>query len=45
MISNDVTLLMQQAFDKFDVSFCESVDKSLLVHGDLNVWNILYNKI
>lgn len=44
LISNDVTVLMQQAFNKFDVIFCESVDKPALVHGDLNVWNILCDK-
>ena len=44
LVSNDVSLLMRQAFDKFDVTFFEPVDKPSLVHGDLNVWNILCDK-
>ena len=44
LISNDVSLLMQQAFDCFDIIFSEPVAKPSLVHGDLNVWNILCDK-
>lgn len=44
LISTDVIQLMQKAFDKFDFIFSERVERPSLVHGDLNVWNILCDK-
>lgn len=44
LISNDVSKLMKQAYDNFDVIFSEAIEKPSLVHGDLNVWNILCDK-
>lgn len=36
--------VMKKAWDKFDVIFCEKVEKASLVHGDLNVVNIMCDK-
>lgn len=36
-----VLRVMQKAWDKFDIIFCEKVEKAVLVHGDLNVLNIM----
>lgn len=44
LISKDVALLMQKAINGFDLIFSEPVEKPSLVHGDLNVWNILCDK-
>lgn len=36
-----IIAVMTDAWDKFDVIFCEKVEKPSLVHGDLNVVNIM----
>lgn len=41
IISKASLRLMKQAYDKFDYIFSETVDRPSLVHGDLNVCNIL----
>lgn len=41
LFPQDVIDVMNNAWDKFDVIFCEKVEKAVLVHGDLNVVNIM----
>ena len=40
----DVVSTMQAAWKKFDVIFSENVEKACLIHGDLNVANIMVGK-
>ena len=40
----DVVSTMQSAWKKFDVIFSENVEKACLIHGDLNVANIMVGK-
>lgn len=39
-----VVLSMRAAWEKFDIIFSEAVDKACLIHGDLNIANIMVDK-
>ena len=41
LFGSKIIAVMTDAWDKFDVIFCEKVEKASLVHGDLNVVNIM----
>ena len=42
-LSTNIFDVMQEAWDKFDVIFSEEVTQACLVHGDLNLANIMVN--
>lgn len=44
LFPSQVVDVMKKAYDKFDVIFCEKVEKASFVHGDLNVVNIMCDK-
>lgn len=39
-----IITVMRSAWNKFDIIFSEKVEKACLIHGDLNVANIMVNK-
>lgn len=41
LFSNKMLEVMTDAWNKFDVIFCDKVDRAVFVHGDLNVVNIM----
>ncbi|MDE6967484.1 MAG: fructosamine kinase family protein [Clostridia bacterium] len=44
IISKKIIMAMRTAWDKFDIIFSEKVEKACLIHGDLNVGNIMVDK-
>lgn len=43
-LENKVLFVMESAWDAFDIIFAEEVEKASLIHGDMNVMNILADK-
>lgn len=43
-LSKKIIAAMRDAWDKFDVIFCEEVKEACLIHGDLNLANIMVDK-
>lgn len=43
-ISEKIILAMRAAWDKFDVIFSENTEEACLIHGDLNIANIMVGK-
>lgn len=43
-LSEKIITAMRSAWDKFDIIFSEKVEKACLIHGDLNVGNIMADK-
>lgn len=43
-LSEKIIVAMRAAWNKFDVIFSENVDKACLIHGDLNIANIMVGK-
>lgn len=43
-LSKKITLVMERAWDMFDKIFCEAPQTACLIHGDLNVGNVLISK-
>ncbi len=43
-LSQKVIDALREAYDKFDVIFSEKVDEACLIHGDLNIANIMVDK-
>lgn len=44
VINNKILSVMHAAYDKFDIIFSQKVTKAGLIHGDLNVMNIMMGK-
>ena len=43
-LSEKIIVAMRAAWNKFDVIFSENVEKACLIHGDLNIANIMVGK-
>lgn len=43
-ISEKIIVAMRAAWDKFDIIFSENVQEACLIHGDLNIANIMIDK-
>lgn len=43
-LSKKIISAMRSAWEKFDIIFSEKVEEACLIHGDLNVANIMVNK-
>lgn len=43
-LESKVLFVMESAWDAFDIIFTEEVEKASLIHGDMNVMNILADK-
>lgn len=43
-LPQEIIKVMRAAWDKFDNIFCEEVSEACLIHGDLNVANIMVDK-
>lgn len=44
MLSEKIIAAMRAAWDKFDIIFSERVEEACLIHGDLNIANIIVGK-
>lgn len=44
LLSRKIIFAMRAAWDKFDIIFSEKVNEACLIHGDLNIANIMVNK-
>ena len=43
-LNKNIFEIMKQAYDRFDSIFSDKVDEACLIHGDLNVMNVIVDK-